>query len=118
MIAANINECISWSMPAVTHWAQSAADNLYEHLQNWETTFLQFLDNNENQRTVRNWKIPANYLLASIPNANQDQSEYISDVARVVFGACSAARFAQAAGRITNAQLTQFVGDWNTYWGF
>ncbi len=118
MIAANIEAAIANTQTAVQHWAQDVTENLYTRLSNWESTFPQFDDAIEAERTVRNWKVPTHNVLARIPNALQDQSEYASDTFLVVYGAVCAARYAQVDGRITAAQRDQVLADWNTYWGY
>lgn len=118
MIAADIDDCIEQTIAAVTHWAGQAAESLYDHLQNWEATFVQFNDDSVDQRTVRNWKVPTHRALQGVPAGIGDQTIYAQDVFRVVFQACCAAKFAQIDGRITTAQRNQFVTDWNTCWGF
>jgi len=118
MIAANIDQCIGYTQPAVIHWAETVTENLYEKLALWEAAFARFSDDNVQERTVRNWKVPTAYHMGRVPNADSDQSQYAAEVITTVYAACNAAHLAESAGRITTAQLTQFVADWNTAWSF
>jgi hypothetical protein len=118
MIAADIDDCIGETQAAVQHWAQLVTENLRTQLQLWESTFVQFNDELETERTVRNWKIPTHEMIYRIPNANQDQTAYASDTFLAVYGAVCAVKYAEIDGRISTAQRDQVVADWNAAWGF
>jgi hypothetical protein len=117
MPAADIDEAIAESQAGVNRVAADVARNLWDAVNDWEATFLQFNDTIEAERTVRNWKVPAHRLLALIPNANQDQSEHANDTFLVVYGATCAVKYAAIDGRITGAQQAIYLAAWNNSWG-
>lgn len=117
-MAADIDDTINYTLTHVQRIANDAAATLRDQLVIWWATFAQFDEESEPQRTVRNWSVPTQFLIDRLPDAVGAQTQSSSEAVMVVYQACCAAKYAAADGRITGAQLTQVVSDWNDAWGY
>lgn len=117
--AADIDEAIGLTQFNVETVASDVGASLRVQLDLWMNGALaQFNDANENERTVRNWKVPTQHLLSRLPVAAGQQLAAQSDACLVVYKCVCAAKYAEAAGRITALQLAQVLAAWNAAWGF
>ena len=117
-IAVTIDDTIEYSFSHVQTVAMDVAQSLRAQLTVWASTFAQFDEEIEAQRTVRNWEVPTNLLIQQLPLPVGLQLEAMNEAWSVVWQACCAAKYAEIDGRITALQLAQVVADWNTAWGY
>lgn len=116
-VAANIDAAIGLTQSHTRHAALDVLISLRTQLELWASTFVQFDDEDEDERTVRNWKVPTQHLLVRVP-AGLGQQDELNEAMIVVYGGVCAAKYARLAGRITAAQLAQVLADWNTAWSY
>jgi hypothetical protein len=117
--AADIDEAIGLTQFNVETVASDVAASLRTQLELWMNGALaQFDDANVAQRTVRDWKVPTQYLISRLPVAVGQQLGAMSDACLVVYKCTCSAKYAQLAGRITAGQLAVVLAAWNTAWGF
>ena len=101
--AADIDDTINLTVYNVTRLAVGQSSVLHAQLLDWWATFAQFDEDNEQQRTVRNWKVPTQFVLDRLPSEVTPHMEWCSDICMVVYQACCAAKYAAADGRTVAA---------------
>jgi len=119
--ATTTSECMQLAYRNVNHWAGQSlpADNLRAHAILFLDAFAHLSDDDDNERTVRDWKVPSAFIAYRLPTAFNSQTyEWVNDVALVVYNASVAAYWAQVENRISAADAAAFVAAWNTAWGF